>query len=145
LNTAVPATAHATAGATLTLASAEVVKADATIVTVPGGAIGNVELSPALPGSLQSITEAGCDATGAKIWIKIKGHHRFLGYAPYPAKMSVVRSEYFMDDDTTILVGFGGDHSNVDLNDTADAHAIMNQWEPAFEVVDATGHDWVAD
>ncbi len=50
-----------------------------------------------------------------------------MGYAPYPAKMSVVRSEYFMDDDTTILVGFGGDHSNVDLNDIADAQEIMNQ------------------
>jgi len=145
LNTAVTAIAHDTAGATLTLDSGEVVKADATIVTVPVGAMGNVEFSPALPDSMQNVIDEGWNATGAKIWIKIKGHHKFLGYAPYPAKMSVVRSEYFMDDDTTILVGFGGDHSNVDLNDTADAHAIMNQWEPAFEVVDATGHDWVAD
>src|SRR5699024_10842270 len=88
LNTAVTAIAHDTAGATLTLVSGEVVKADATIVTVPVGAMGNVEFSPDLPDSMQNVIDEGWNATGAKIWIKIKGHHKFLGYAPYPAKMS---------------------------------------------------------
>ena len=50
-----------------------------------------------------------------------------------------------MDDDTTILVGFGSDHDAVNLSNIEDAQAIVNQWFDDLEVVDCTGHDWVAD
>lgn len=112
---------------------------------MPVGALSNIEFSPALPDAVQSVIDDKWNSQGAKIWIKIKGHHRFLGYAPKPAKMSVVRSEYFMDDDTTILVGFGYDNTNIDLNSIEDAQAVINQWRDDLEVVDTTGHNWVAD
>jgi monoamine oxidase len=50
-----------------------------------------------------------------------------------------------MDDDTTILVGFGYNAKNIDLNSIEDAQEVVNQWRPDLEVVDTTGHDWVAD
>lgn len=145
LNTAVTSIDHHNDGVTVTLDTGESVSADSVIVTVPVGALGNIDFSPALPENIQNVVDQKWNTEGAKIWIKIKGHHKFLGYAPYPAKMSVIRSEYFMDDDTTILVGFGGDHKNVDLNSVEDAQAIMDQWDTGYEVVDAAGHDWGAD
>ena len=145
LNTAVTSIEHTTDGVTVVLDDGERVSADSVIVTVPVGALGNIDFSPALPENIQNVVDQKWNTEGAKIWIKIKGHHKFLGYAPYPAKMSVIRSEYFMDDDTTILVGFGGDHKNVDLNSVEDAQAIMDQWDTGYEVVDAAGHDWGAD
>ena len=59
--------------------------------------------------------------------------------------MAILRSEFFMDDDTTICVGFGPHHDRVDLNDPKHGQEIINQWRPDLEVVDSTGHDWVAD
>lgn len=132
-------------GATVTTESGEVIEAAAVICTVPVGALTNIEFSPALPEQLQDVITEKWNSQGAKIWIKIKGHHRFLGYAPKPAKISVLRSEYFMDDGTTILVGFGHDNTIVDLNSIEDAQAVMNQWRDDLEVIDTTGHNWVAD
>ncbi len=132
-------------GARVTTESGEVIEATAVICTVPVGALKNIEFSPALPEKVQKVVEDRWNAQGAKIWIKIKGHHRFLGYAPKPAKISTLRSEYFMDDDTTILVGFGYDNTNIDLNSVEDAQAVLNQWRDDLEVVDTTGHNWVAD
>ncbi|WP_313551141.1 NAD(P)/FAD-dependent oxidoreductase [Corynebacterium sp.] len=145
LDTPVAKVEHHDNGATVTTESGEVIEASAVICTVPVGALSNIEFSPALPDAVQSVIDDKWNSQGAKIWIKIKGHHRFLGYAPKPAKMSVVRSEYFMDDDTTILVGFGYDSTNIDLNSIEDAQAVINQWRDDLEVVDTTGHDWVAD
>ncbi|AKK07661.1 flavin monoamine oxidase family protein [Corynebacterium testudinoris] len=145
LETPVVKVEHHDDGATVTTEDGENIEAAAVICTVPVGALGNIEFSPALPEKIQRVIDDKWNSQGAKIWIKIKGHHRFLGYAPKPAKMSIVRSEYFMDDGTTILVGFGYDNTNIDLNSIDDAQDVVNQWRDDLEVVDATGHNWVAD
>lgn len=145
LNTPVTAIEHHDDGATITLDSGEIIDCDAVIVTVPVGALDNIQFTPALDEGINKVIEQKWNSTGCKIWIKIKGHHKIIGYAPYPNKISVFRSEYFMDDDTTICVGFGSDHEQVDLESIEDAQAIVNQWRPDLEVVDCTGHDWVAD
>lgn len=145
LDTAVTAIAHTETGATVTLSGAEEIACDAVIVTAPVGALDLIDFTPPLAEGLQRTIEQKWNSTGCKIWIKIKGHHKIIGYAPSPAKISVFRSEYFMDDGTTICVGFGSDHDDVDLESVADAQEIVNQWRPDLEVVDTTGHDWVAD
>jgi len=145
LNTPVVGIDYDTEGVALKLESGETIQADAAVVTVPVGAMGNLTFSPGLPKPIQQVVDRGWNSTGAKIWIRIKGHHNIFGLAPYPAKISLLRSEYFMDDDTTILVGFGGNHASIDFNDVACAQEIINQFDPKLEVVDAVGHDWVAD
>lgn len=136
---------HRDDGVTITTEAGEAIEADAVICTAPVGALSNIEFTPKLSDPIQKVIDDKWNAEGAKIWIKIKGHHRFLGYAPKPHKISVLRSEYFMDDDTTILVGFGYNAKNIDLNSIEDAQEVVNQWRPDLEVVDTTGHDWVAD
>lgn len=145
LETPVSKVNYTDTGATLTLANGKTVEADAVVVTAPLGALTTIDFSPALPGKIPSLTEAKWNSTGCKIWIKIKGHHKIIGYAPTPAKITVFRSEFFMDDGTTICVGFGPDHTQVKLYSIEDAQEIVNQWRPDLEVVDCTGHDWVDD
>lgn len=145
LNTAVTAIDHRANDATVTTASGEKITCDAVIVTVPVGALPNIEFTPALPQGMRNVVEQKWNSTGCKIWIKLKGHHNLIGYAPTPSKIAVFRSEFFMDDDTTICVGFGSHHDRVDLNDPAHGQEIVDQWRPDLEVVDCTGHDWVAD
>lgn len=132
-------------GARLTLADGRVVDGDAVICTVPIGALPGVEFSPALPEAMRSVVETGTNSTGFKIWIKIKGHHNFIATAPQPSPIAMTKAEYFLDDDTTILVGFGADHTAIDLTDTAQVQEILRQWDPEITVVDSGGHDWSAD
>lgn len=145
LETPVKKVEHSDQQVRLTLEDGRLVEADAVVVTVPLGALGNLTFSPELPGKIPSLIQQKWNSTGCKIWIKIKGHHKILGYAPSPAKINIFRSEFFLDDGTTICVGFGSDHSQVDLNSLEDAQEILNQWRPDLEAIDCTGHDWVDD
>lgn len=62
------------------------------------------QFGPALPEQMRRVVDEKWNSTGCKIWIKITGHHNVFGYAPAPALVSVFRSEYFMEDGTTICV-----------------------------------------
>ncbi|SJN28181.1 amine oxidase [Microbacterium esteraromaticum] len=145
LSTPVSAVEHDSDGARVTLADGTVVESDAVIVTAPLGALGSIEFSPALPAPAQSVVEKGFNCTGFKIWIKIRGHHSLIAYAPTGNPLALVRSEYFLEDDTTIMVGFGPDHTAIDLDDKTQVQELLNRWRPDLEVLECTGHDWAAD
>lgn len=145
LNTPVTAVEHRTDGATVTLEGGEQIHGSSVIVTVPVGALDAIEFTPALADGLQHTIGQKWNSTGFKMWIKIKGHHRITTFAPTPNVGAILRSEYFMDDDTTVCVCFGSDHTRVDLDSVAGAQELVDQWRPDLEVVDCTGHDWVAD
>lgn len=145
LSTPVVAITHHDEGVSVTLENGQRREADEVICTVPLGALTNIEFDPPLTADQQRLVEQKWNSTGAKIWIKIKGHHKIIAYAGKDQPMSLIRSEYFMDDDTTILVGFGANHDAVNLEDTASGQAIMDTWGLGVEVVECTGHDWVKD
>lgn len=145
LNTPVAAVAHDADGARVTLHDGTVEAADAVIVTAPLGALKNLSLSPALPEAAQAVVDEGWNCTGFKIWIKIRGHHSFIATAPTGNPIAMTRSEYFLDDGTTILVGFGPDRTTIDWDDTAQIQEIISRWRPDLEVIEATSHDWGGD
>lgn len=145
LNCPVTAVDHRADGATITLQDGRTVDSDAVIVTAPLGALPTFEFSPALSMPQQKVIEDGFNCTGFKIWIKVAGHQSIIAYAPSISPIALIRSEYFLDDGTTILVGFGSDHSLIDLTNADEVQQIIRQWRPDLEVVEATGHDWVAD
>ena len=145
LNSPVSRVEHTDDGATITLESGETETADAVIVTVPVGALGTIEFSPALHPDMCRVIDRKWNSTGAKIWIKVRGHHSIVCYAPSPGPVTVMRSEYFTDDGATILVGFGPDHTAIDLEDPESARRILAEWDLDLEVIGCTGHDWVAD
>lgn len=145
LSTPVMRVEHDERGARLTLQDGSVKEADAVIVTVPIGALRHLEFSPALPAPMRKVVDEGTNSTGFKIWIKVEGHHNFIATAPTGSPIAMVKSEYFLEDGTTIMVGFGSDHTTIDLQDVDQVQQIVNQWRPDLKVVESDGHDWCAD
>lgn len=145
LQTPVTGISHGPSSASVTLEGGETISCDAVVVTVPVGALGHIDFEPALPVEIRRTIDQKWNSTGCKIWIKVKGHHNIFGYAPAPAKGAMLRSEYFLPDGDTICVCFGPQHARVDLDDPRSGQEIIDQWRPDLEVVDCTGHDWVAD
>lgn len=145
LNTPVTAVAHDPHGATVTLTDGSTMSADAVIVTAPLGALKNIAFAPDLAPVARAVIDEGFNCTGFKIWIKIRGHHSFIATAPTGSPIAMTRSEYFLDDGTTILVGFGPDRTKIDWDDTAQIQQIIAQWRPDLEVIEATSHDWGGD
>ena len=136
---------HDVAGATVRLGDGGAVSADAVILTAPTGALRHIDFAPAPSPDQQRLIETGNLSTGCKIWIKVEGHHSVIAGAPHEYPLTLLRSEYFLDDGSTILVGFGPDHTAIDLQDPAAAQAMLDHWSPGLRVLDCTGHDWVAD
>lgn len=145
LSTVVTSVEHSPEAVTVRYADGSEETADAAIVTVPVGALSYIDFNPPLNPDAKRVVEEKWNSTGFKAWIKIKGHHSIFGYAPQPGIASVLRSEYFEDDDSTICVAFGADHNKIDLHSVADAQRIINQWRPDLEAIGITGHDWVSD
>ncbi|WP_237234317.1 flavin monoamine oxidase family protein [Rothia nasisuis] len=145
LSTPITRVEHHKSGVTVFLETGESHRADAVIITVPVGALGHIDFTPALPAPMNTVIEEKWNSTGCKAWIKVKGHHNIFAYAPRPAKLTMIRSELFLDDNTTILVGFGPQHEAMDVTNLHDAQEAINRWRPDLEVLDCTGHDWVAD
>ena len=146
LNTAVEGIAHDESGVRVTLADQTVETADAVIVTAPIGALKHLEFSPPLSDTQRNVVREGSNSVGFKIWIKVRGRHSIIAGAPGDNPISLMRSEYFLDDeDATILVGFGSDHTAIELDDVDSAQKAVNVWRDDLEVIDCGGHDWVAD
>lgn len=145
LNTIVASIVHDAEGATVRTQDGRAYRSDAVIVTVPVGALRGIEFSPALSDSPTQTIEEGLNSTGTKVWFKVRGHRSFSAYAPPTQPLTLVRSEYFLDDDTTIFVGFGPDRDKLDVTDARQVQDAVRHWLPDVEVIESTGHDWGAD
>lgn len=145
LSTPIDAVVHHDRGATLTLSHGTTREFDAVVVTIPAGALGNVSFSPGLPTDVQKIVDSKWGCTGFKIWIKVEGHKNVFAYGDAGHPIAMIRSEYFLDDGTTIMVGFGPDHTELDGEDVAEVNRIVKEWDPELEVVGSTWHNWQED
>ena len=146
LDTPVQRITHSPTAVEVKLADGTTQRADAVIVTAPIGALSNIEFDPPLPAGQQKVIAEGTNSVGFKIWIKVAGRHSIIAGAPGDNPISLLRSEYFLDDeDATILVGFGSDHNAIDLQDVDSAQKAVNVWRDDLKVLDCGGHDWVAD
>src|SRR5699024_8609834 len=105
----------------------------------------DLEIQPALSDTKRAAAQRGQAGMGAKLWIKVKGtQERFVAFGTEDAPLNLVQAEY-IDQDTTTLVGFGRDASLVDVTDVADAQRMLDGVVPGLEVLEITGHNWVAD
>ncbi len=69
---------------------------------------------------------------------------RFFAYASQRHPISVLKTE-FADDDATVLVGFGPDHTQLDVTSVAGVQAAVDALRPGLEVVEVAAHDWMKD
>src|SRR6266576_3780442 len=82
---------------------------------------------------------------GVKVWVKARGRvPRFFAYASQRHPICVLKTE-FTDDDATVLVGFGPDHTQLDVTSVVGVQAAVDALRPGLEVIEVTGHDWMKD
>lgn len=132
-------------GVSVGIADGRVLDADAVVVTVPVNALRNITFDPPLAADEAGLIETGLNSTGTKLWARVRGHRSFVAQAPSSHALSAVSSQYFLDDGTSIVVGFGPDAAALDGNDAGAVQEVLRGWIPDIEVVESVSHDWVSD
>ncbi|MGW6330879.1 flavin monoamine oxidase family protein [Nocardia rhamnosiphila] len=146
LDTPVRRIDHSPTAVEVHLENGTVERADAVIVTAPIGALRHIEFDPPLSAGQRKVVAEGTNSVGFKIWIKVSGRHSIIAGAPGGHPISLLRSEYFLDEENaTILVGFGSDHRAIELDNVDSAQKALDVWRNDLLVLDCAGHDWVAD
>lgn len=145
LNSKVFAIEHNDHGAVVTLAGGQQVQAQRVIMTLPINAVDTIRVTPSLPLVWQRANHERVASQGFKVWIKVRGRlPRFFAYASQQHAISVLKSE-FIEDDHTILVGFGADHLAIDLTSIDQVQAALRVWRDDLHVIGVAAHDWMKD
>lgn len=145
LHSTVSAIDHDPSGAVVTLEDGHQVRAQRVIVTLPINAINTIEVTPALPDVWVRANAERVASQGFKVWIKVRGRvPRFFAYASQHHPISVLKSE-FVEDDHTILVGFGADHTALDVTSVEQVQAALRVWRNDLDVIGVAAHDWMKD
>lgn len=132
-------------GVVVTCADGGRVRARRVVCTLPTNALPAIEWSPGLPEAWRRASSETVACQGVKAWVKVRGRvPRFFGYTSQRHPLSVLKTE-FVDDDSSVLVGFGPDRTAIDLTDVAQVQEAVNAFRDDLEVLEATGHDWMAD
>jgi monoamine oxidase len=132
-------------GAVVTCAGGAEARARRVISTLPVNAIAGIEWEPGLPGAWQRVSAETVASQGVKVWVKVRGRvPRFFAYASQRHPISVLKTE-FTDDDATVLVGFGPDHTQLDVTSGAGVQAAVDALRPGLEVIEVAAHDWMKD
>jgi monoamine oxidase len=137
--------AQAADGAVVTCAGGAEARARRVISTLPVNAIAGIGWEPPLPGAWQRANAETVASQGIKVWVKARGRvPRFVAYASQRHPICVLKTE-FTDDDATVLVGFGPDHTQLDVTSVAGVQAAVDALRPGLEVVEVAAHDWMKD
>lgn len=149
LNTVVSQVTQEDGWAIVKTEAGELIRARRVISTLPVGAVGGIKFTPELPAAWVRQHTETVASQGTKVWLRAEGHvPRFFAYASQQDPISVLKAEFFCTDeagDYTILVGFGPQHSRIDLNDLASIQAAIDRCRPGLTITEATAHNWMTD
>ena len=121
------------------------IRARRIIMTLPINAVHTISVSPELPEAWTTTNRERVASQGIKVWIRVRGAvKRFFAYASQGHPISVLKSE-FVSEDESILVGFGPDHTKIDIHSVDEVQAALRIWRDDLEVLDVAGHDWMKD
>ena len=145
LNSTATAIEHNENGATVTLSDGHQLRAQRVIMTLPINAIDTITVTPSLPEVWRQANRERVASQGIKVWIKVRGRlPRFFAYASQHHPISVLKSE-FIEDDHSILVGFGPAHTAIDVTSIEQVQAAVRVWRDDLEVIEVAAHDWMKD
>lgn len=128
----------------------ERVRALRVISTLPINAIAGIRFEPELPEAWRRAAAETVASAGTKVWLKARGHlPRFFAYASQRHPLSVLKVEYYGTEESggehTILVGFGPDHTQIEVTDRDEVQAAVDVFRPGIEVLEVAAHDWMKD
>lgn len=136
---------HDTDRAVVTTTGGERISAKRVVLTLPQNLLGGLEVSPGLCAEKKAATAEGTASKGVKVWIRVRGPIKpFFAYSSAAHPLSVVRTEFLGEDDA-VLVSFGADSSRISPNDRDAVAEALRVWRDDLEVLEVTGHDWMAD
>lgn len=142
---AVTAITHDQHDAHLALSDGGELTARRVVLTLPQNILGDLPISPELTAGKLAAAAEKTASRGVKVWLKVRGPiEPFVAYSSAAHTLSVLRTEY-LGDDHAILVGFGADVRRIDPEDLDAVRAAVAVWRPDLEVLESTGHDWMAD
>ncbi len=145
LGATVTRVAQEAGGAVVTCADGTEARARRVISTLPVNAIAGIQWEPGLPDAWRRANAETFASQGVKVWVKVQGRvPRFFAYASQRHPISVLKTE-FVDDDATVLVGFGPDHTQLDVTSIAGVQAAVDAMRPGLKVVEVAAHDWMKD
>ncbi|QIK63086.1 FAD-dependent oxidoreductase [Leucobacter viscericola] len=150
LNTTVTSVTQTETGALVETTDGEQIQARKVVNTLPVNASAGIHFTPELPDVWLRQHAETVASQGTKVWMRVEGHiPRFSGYATQHDPFSVLKAEFYCTDaegkDYTILVGFGGDHSRVDLEDLASIQDAVDRVRPGLTITEVAAHDWMTD
>ncbi len=121
------------------------ISASRVVLTVPQNTLHQLDVAPALPeGKIRPSIEKTA-SQGVKAWIRVRGPIKpFFAYSSQHHPLSVVRTEFIGETDA-VLVAFGADATRLDVNDVQAVRSALKVWRNDLEVLETTGHDWMAD
>ncbi|MGW7351590.1 flavin monoamine oxidase family protein [Streptomyces sp. NPDC054784] len=141
----VRAVEHGGPEARVHLADGTHVTAGAVVVTLPQNILDSVAFTPPLGPEKRAAAREGTASRGVKLWIRVRGPIApFFAYSSGAHALSVVRTEYLGEDDA-VLVAFGADASRIRTDDVDAVRDALRVWRDDLEVLEVTGHDWMAD
>lgn len=132
-------------GVVVVTADGREMTAKACVVTVPIGALGNIEFSNGLPSEAQSVVADGQSSQGFKLWIRARGvSEPFLAMGASAEPLALLQWEHAAGDDV-IAFGFGVDARKFAPTDLETVRRYVHGVMPELDVVDFASHDWVSD
>ncbi|WP_433868956.1 flavin monoamine oxidase family protein [Saccharopolyspora sp. CA-218241] len=136
---------HRPDGAAVTTAAGERIEAGRVVLTLPQNILGGLAVEPELSAGKRAASEEGTASRGVKIWIRVRGPIApFFAYSSAAHPLSVARTEHVGDDDA-VLVSFGADSRRISPHDIDAVREALRVWRDDLEVLEVTGHDWMAD
>lgn len=150
LNTTVTAITQTDDGVVVETSDGTQILARKVVSTLPVNAIAGIRFTPELPAAWQRQNVETVASQGTKVWLRAEGHlPRFFAYANQNAPLSVLKADFYCTDEQgneyTILVGFGPDHTRIDLDDLASMQAAVDAFRPGITITEVEAHDWMTD
>lgn len=116
------------------------------ITAIPINTINNIEFKPALlPEKSQISTEKQTSSNGGKLWAKVRGVTNTTLLTAGSQYASSSLHTYSIDGDEAFIMGYVGNATKLDVEDTKQVEEFLRNWMPDIEVIDSTGHKWADD
>lgn len=136
---------HDTSGAVVTTAGGDRISARRVVLTLPQNILGDLAVSPELCEEKRAASREKTASKGVKVWIRVRGPIKpFFAYSSASHPLSVVRTEFLGNNDA-VLVSFGADSEKISSDDIDAVSKALRVWRDDLEVLEVTGHDWMAD
>ncbi|MEH7237186.1 flavin monoamine oxidase family protein [Bacillus sp. JJ1562] len=115
------------------------------IVALPLNTLNNIEFKPELSEKKRHAAAEKQASKGFKFWARVRGITTpFILMAPADHKINYAQVEE-LHDRGGLIVGFGCDSTKLDLENQVEVAKELRKFIPDIEVLECTGHDWMAD